>query len=337
MDSVLFQSQQVNERSQLAFIKREIRNLVKESFSETRTGEIDIVIAEMLSNLIKYASGGEMLYRLSSQHGDALFEVVCIDNGPGIKDVPSSSRDGFSSNNTLGQGLGAIARLSDFSQLYSQPGWGTIIYSRFTSNQQKLQTNKPPKFVVRCINVALPGQQVCGDGAAVRVLEDKVMVMAVDGLGHGPHAKDASDQAIRVFNTSMSCDPVELVREINLEIKKSRGLVGTVAVMDFENKTWEICGLGNVLTRLQKGLEYRNYISNNGIIGVNIPARLENTNWQLEKFQMMIFCSDGIKTKWDLVRYPSILKYDPMIIAAAIYKDHARRTDDMTVLIVKVT
>ncbi|MDO9377147.1 MAG: SpoIIE family protein phosphatase [Ferruginibacter sp.] len=337
MDNLLFESQLVTDRSQLAFLKREIHNLVKEKFSETRTGEIDIVVAEMLSNLIKYAGGGELLYRLCRHEEDNLFEVLCIDNGPGIKDVGFSSRDGVSTNNSLGQGLGAIARLSDFSQLYSQPGWGTIIYSRFTSNQQKGPTNKPSKLVVRCINVALPGQVVCGDGAAVRFLEDKVMILAADGLGHGPHAKDAVDQAIKAFRGTMSCDPAELVKEIHVEIKKSRGLVGTLAVINFDSKTWEVCGIGNIHTRLQKGLENRNYISNNGIIGVNIPTRLENTIWDLEKFQMMIFCSDGIKTKWDLVKYPSILKYDPMIIAAAIYKDHARRTDDMTVLIVKVT
>ena len=69
---------------------------------------------------------------------------------------------------------------------------------------------------------------------------------------------------------------------------------------------------------------------------MNIPGRLENAVWEMEKFQLMIFCSDGIKTRWDLVQYSGILKFDPMIIATAIYKDQARRTDDMTVLIVKV-
>ncbi len=333
MDKLLFTSHLVDERSQLAFIKREIHNVVKTVFSETRTGEIDIVVSEMLSNLIKYAATGEILYRMSNP---GVFELLCIDNGPGMKDVTYSSRDGVSTKNTLGQGLGSIARLSNHSQVYSQPKWGTIIYSKFINNEKQQISDDRKKIIFSCINVALPGQMVCGDGAAIRYLDDKVMILAADGLGHGPHAKDAVDKAVDVFNNSMSCDPVELVREINAVIKKTRGIVGTVAVIHLQNKKWEICGIGNVLTRLQKGLEFKNYISNNGIIGVNIPPRLENAVWDMEKFQLLIFCSDGIKTRWDLAKYPSILKYDPMIIAAALYKDHARRTDDMTVLIVKV-
>lgn len=320
----------------MAFIKREIHNLVKPAFNESRTGEIDIVIAEMLSNVIKYSGKGEILYRLNEDEGQCLFEVICMDSGPGMKDVSFYSRDGVSTKNTLGQGLGAIARLSSFSQIYSQPGWGTIIYSRFVNTLKHANVSEHSKLLIRCINVAMPGQLVCGDGTEVRFLEDKVMLFVGDGLGHGPNAKDAVDKSIKVFNSSTSCDPAEMIREMNVEVKKSRGLVGTVAIADLQKKKWEICGIGNIYSRMQKGLEFRNYISHNGIISVNIPARLENTVWDMEKFQLIILCSDGIKTRWDLNKYPSILKFDPMIIAAAIYKDHARHTDDMTVFIAKV-
>lgn len=337
MDNLLFKSYVIDDRSQLAFIKREIHNLVKSEFEEHRVGEIDIVVAEMLSNVIKYAQRGEILYRLNPGKEVSLFEIICIDNGPGMKDVNASTRDGFSTKNTLGHGLGAITRLSHFSQIYSQPGWGTIIYARFFSGDEPIPQGLHAKLNVRCINLALPGQHVSGDAIAVRLLEDKILLFAGDGLGHGPFAKDAVDKAIIVLKKTMSTDASQIIREMNSEIKKSRGLVGTVAVMDIDKKKWEICGIGNIHTRLQKGLEYRNYISNNGIISVNIPGRLENAVWDMEKFQLMIFCSDGIKTHWDLARYPSILKYDPMIIAAVIYKDQGRRTDDMTILIVKVT
>ena len=84
MDNLLFQSQKIDDRSQLAFIKREIHNLVKPFFSISRTGEVDLVIAEMLSNVIKYAGSGEILYRISKDNRNDLLEVICIDNGPGI-------------------------------------------------------------------------------------------------------------------------------------------------------------------------------------------------------------------------------------------------------------
>src|SRR6187402_2856532 len=131
MDNILFQSYIIEERSYASFIKREIHNLVRPHFTEQRTGEIDIVVSEMVSNLIKYATRGELLYRLSLQEDEPVFEVICIDSGPGIKDINHAMKDGISSKSTLGHGIGAIQRLSNFSQIYSQPDWGTIVYSQF--------------------------------------------------------------------------------------------------------------------------------------------------------------------------------------------------------------
>jgi anti-sigma regulatory factor (Ser/Thr protein kinase) len=249
MDKLLFKSFIIDDRSQLAFIKREIHNLVKPVFSVQRTGEIDIVVAEMMSNIIKYAARGEILFRLQEIAHSFLFEAICIDNGPGMKDVLISSRDGMSTKNTLGHGLGSIARLSNFSQVYSQPDWGTIVYTQFINNGDQLPNRGYPGIIARCLTVALPGQLVCGDGTAIRILDGKIMFFVGDGLGHGPHAKDAADKAIGIFNSSMSCDPVEIIREMNGGLKKSRGLVGTVAVMDTERKKWELCGIGNIYTR----------------------------------------------------------------------------------------
>jgi anti-sigma regulatory factor (Ser/Thr protein kinase) len=334
MDNILFQSYTIEERSYVSFIKREIHNLVRPYFTETRTGEIDIVISEMCSNLIKHAKKGELLYRLSTEEEQPVFEVICIDNGPGIKDISHSMKDGVSTKSTLGQGMGSITRLSNFSQFYSLPDWGTIAYSKFYNNPD--YKTPQAKVLVRCINLAKPGEKVSGDGMHVRLLNDRAMILMGDGLGHGEHAKDAVDKAIDAFKTSMNGDPSELIRELNVHLKKTRGMVATIAVLNYETRQWELCGVGNISTRLQRGLEYKNYICNNGIIGLNIPTRLENNILEAEKFQQLILCSDGIKTRWELMRYPSILKYDPMILAAVIYKDHARQTDDMTILIVKV-
>jgi len=335
MDNILFQSYIIEERSYASFIKREIHNLVRPHFTEQRTGEIDIVVSEMVSNLIKYATRGELLYRLSIQENTPVFEVICIDSGAGIKDINHSMKDGISSKNTLGQGIGSILRLSNFAQIYSLPNWGTIVYSQFLNSLDSVKSSNS-NTLVRCINVAMPGEKVSGDGGSVRHVGNKTLVFLGDGLGHGEFAKEAVDKAIETFTNSNYAEPSEIIREIHAAVKKTRGLVGTIGVLDHQNKEWHISGIGNIATRMQRGLEYKNYTSYNGIIGLNIPGRIENNQYEMEKFQQLILCSDGIKTRWDLMHYPTILKYDPMILAAAIYKDHSRRTDDMTILIVKV-
>lgn len=334
MDNILFQTYSIEERSYVSFIKREIHNLVKLVFSEQRTGEVDIVVAEMTSNLIKHAQKGKLLYRLGTEDERPVLEVICLDNGPGIRDLIYSMKDGISSKNTLGQGLGSIRRMSNVSQIYSLPDWGTIVYSKFYNDPEYQPLKKD--VLVRCINLAKPGEKVSGDSAYVKLLKDKTLVLCGDGLGHGYYAKDAVDTAIAAFKESMSDDPAQIIRELNSAVKKTRGLVATVAVLDHKTKQWQICGVGNIHTRMQRGIECKNYICNNGIIGLNIPNRLENAHFTMEKLQQLILCSDGIKVKWDLIRYPGILKYDPMVLAAVVYKDHARHTDDMTILITKV-
>ncbi|MEO3405704.1 hypothetical protein AAFN85_17460 [Mucilaginibacter sp. CAU 1740] len=60
------------------------------------------------------------------------------------------------------------------------------------------------------------------------------------------------------------------------------------------------------------------------------------SNTLLDEFNQVMLCSDGIKTRIDLAKYPLMYKYDLSVLAAAIYKDHARKNDDMSVIIAKV-
>jgi anti-sigma regulatory factor (Ser/Thr protein kinase) len=78
-------------------------------------------------------------------------EVISIDNGPGIADIKKMMVDGSSTKQTLGNGLGAIQRLSDKFDIYSQKDWGTIILSRIFQNHLAYYI---PKFTtdVRPIN-----------------------------------------------------------------------------------------------------------------------------------------------------------------------------------------
>lgn len=334
MDNILFNSYIIEERSYVSFIKRELHNMALPHFSATRVAEIDIVVSEITSNLIKHAQKGELLYRLSFQNEVPVLELICIDNSTGIKDLSHAIKDGNSSKDTLGQGLGSITRLSNLAQFYSLPDWGTVVYMVFYNDPDHFTPRN--KVEARILNVALPGERVSGDGAYIKHYQDKTLMFVGDGLGHGPLAKEAVDKAIAAFTTSMSADPALIIREINIAVKHTRGLVGTVAIIDHQAKRWQMCGVGNIAVRLQKGIEGKSYIGNNGVVGMNLPGRLENNTYDLEKLQFMIFCSDGIKTRWDIMKYPGILRYDPMLLAAVLYKDHGRKTDDMTIVIVKV-
>jgi hypothetical protein len=123
---------------------------------------------------------------------------------------------------------------------------------------------------------------------------------------------------------------------LDTSIKKTRGAVGAVAVFDKKERKWKICGVGNIQTRFCNPMLVKNHMSYNGIIGMNVPRTLNTQEINHEKGQLLIMCSDGLKTKWDVLQYPAIWRYDPSILAAVLIKDFGRFTDDTSVAVCKI-
>ncbi len=336
MVNVPFTQYKIEDRSYISLVKREIHALLnRQGFSASRTGEADIIVSELTSNLIKHAGQGEVLYRVVEWEDDLCFEIYCIDNGPGM-DVNLMMRDGASSSNTLGHGLGALNRLSTLFQVYSMRKWGTVVFSRLLRKRVNIEKRPRKKEVMlKGLQVNIPGEAVCGDGYWLKETGDGVQIFLGDGLGHGQHAHDAVQEAIEAFKECSETSPVEILRYIHQKVRRTRGLVGTVITMD-RKRDLKLCGIGNISTRLCNGISSRNYLSNNGILGLNMPNTMNDVLASGEDYQYIIMCSDGIKTRWDLNKYVGFFKCDAAIQAGIIYKDNARGTDDMTVLIGKI-
>lgn len=335
MDSTPFSSYRIDDRSYVSFVKREIHNLVVNfGFSSQRAGEVDIIVSELTSNLIKYAAVGELLYRTGIDEGGKFFEMFCLDGGPGITNISRMMQDGNSSSGTLGEGLGAIKRLSNVFQLYSRPGWGTVAYCKVNESALPQVRKKLADFGV--VNVCSPGEMVSGDGYFVKQSRDGLLVFMADGLGHGMNAWEAAQEAISALQQCREESPAAMLRYIHPLVKKTRGLVATIAVLNLASAQWKLCGIGNISTRIYTGLQCKNYTPYNGIVGHNIPRTLNDSVVPVEKHQALVMHSDGLRTRWNLNELPALLKYNPSVIAGVLFKDNARRNDDMTILAGKI-
>jgi anti-sigma regulatory factor (Ser/Thr protein kinase) len=334
-----FTSYTIEERSYVAYLKREIHNEVQQAnFSPMRVGEIDIIVSEMCSNLVKHAGGGDILYRtFNSDNDQSTFEIIALDKGPGIPDLQRMIKDGASTTKTLGQGLGAMERLSNLFQIYTIPEWGTILYAKVTTLVSTFARRESFELEVRGLCVPKPREIVSGDAYRVKKTKSDIRIFVGDGLGHGQHAHEAVMLASNFFFESNETNPVDMIRQMHEKVRKSRGLVATIAILDRSLNEWKICGVGNILTRLYQGITYKNYMSYNGTIGLNIPTSMNSSKFAAERNQFLVMASDGIRTRWDLSKFPSILKYDNMVMAAAVYKDFNRGTDDASVVIAKVS
>lgn len=332
-----FSTYKIDDRSLIAFIKREIHNLALQlGFTPHRAAETDIIVAELTSNLIKYANGGELLYRANFTGEYNEIEIYCLDKGIGFENVAKIMNDGYSSSNTLGHGLGSIKRLSNDFQIYSMKNWGCVQYVRIC---EKPELQLPPLkngLNYTTIAVNYPGEKLCGDGYYIKQTTKGFQIFVGDGLGHGESANEAVEAAIKAFRQTIETQPSEILRDIHSKVKKTRGLVATIASVDYKSETWSICGIGNINTRIYNGLENKTYTPYNGIIGHNIPRTLNNTVVPYKRHQIIIMHSDGLRTKWSLNDLTSIFKQSPAIIASALYKENIRGTDDATILVGKI-
>jgi len=324
-----------DDRSYFSLIKKDIHKLVTDAgFPANKVNEINLVVSELTSNLQKHATGGaEILVAVCNEEGRSYVEIICIDNGPGIADVNKALADGYSSVSTLGHGFGSMRRLSDKFDIYSQLGWGTIVLMRIYKSAHKKEREIA---TLHPLVIAKPGETDSGDGFYYQSTKQGFKILVADGLGHGKDANFAVNEAVHQFRLCPSNSAVENIRFIHQGIKKTRGIVANVILFNKEEQKWTIAGVGNIATRLMSGLAQRNYIPYNGIIGHNVPGTMNDVHYTHEEYNLFISCSDGIRSRWDTQKFPMIHKADPMILAAAIYKEYARRTDDMSVIVCKL-
>ena len=155
-------------------------------------GRVALIVSELAKNLVKHSKDGEIL--VSPLDGAGGVEIVALDRGPGIEDTREALRDGYSSKGTTGTGLGAVSRVADEFDIFSAPGQGTVALARVLAAGAA-----PRSCSFGVVSVPLGGETVSGDGHAVVASGDRRRILVVDGIGHGPDAKEAADTAIGVF------------------------------------------------------------------------------------------------------------------------------------------
>jgi len=109
-----------------------VRQAVRASAVEIGLGLVDqtkIVTAasELARNTVVYGGGG--IARIETVHvtGRRGLRLTFEDHGPGIPDVDAALRDGFTTGNGLGLGLGGAKRLSNEFRITSRPREGTSV------------------------------------------------------------------------------------------------------------------------------------------------------------------------------------------------------------------
>ncbi|MEV4638006.1 SpoIIE family protein phosphatase [Actinoplanes sp. NPDC049548] len=293
---------------------------------ELRTADLSIVVAEAAGNLVKHADEGLLLLRVVRAGGEAGVEIVAIDRGPGMADVRHAVGDGHSTAGTLGIGLGAIVRQASWSDLHSVPGRGTVLAA------QVWPRSAPEPAWAAGITRPLTGEPVSGDAYAVRVADGRHQVMVCDGLGHGPLAHAAAQEAVRVFSGAPATPPAALLDTLHRTLSHTRGAALAIAELDPDRQQVRYAGLGNISgTVLAPDGGRRGMVSLPGIAG-HQRRQIREYEYPLAPDAVVLMHSDGVVDRWNPTDYPALLSHSPQVVAATVLRDAGTRRDDAGVL-----
>jgi anti-sigma regulatory factor (Ser/Thr protein kinase) len=296
----------------------------------TRTADLAIVAAELTSNLVKHADDGVLLLRPVRLGGRAGVELVAIDAGPGMADLTLSSRDGHSTAGTLGIGLGAIMRQTDWFDGYSRPGKGTVLAAQVWPTKAA-----PEQSWANALTRPLTGESVSGDGYAVRVADGRHQVLVCDGLGHGPLAAAATDAALAAFRAAPAGSPAAVVQHLHRAMSHTRGAALAVAELVPDARLLRYAGLGNIAASVvAEGERRRGLVSLPGIAGHQRPV-VREYDYAFPAGASLVMHSDGVVDRWQLDDYPGLAGRAPLVMAATLLRDAGLRRDDACVLVAR--
>ena len=327
----------VSEQTQVGEARRAATRLATDhDLDETAVGRVALVVTELGNNLWRHAGGGRLLLGCRRDDDGCQLDVLSIDKGPGMSDVARCLRDGYSSGGSAGQGLGAVQRMSTDFSIFTQPGKGCVILSRiWVPSAAPAQAPSPrARFVHAGICLAAPGEFVSGDAWDIRIADGVASVIVADGLGHGPVAAQAADEAIQGFAKAAAGSPSAVIERLHPMLRSTRGAAVAVATVDANAGTVTYSGAGNIAGRMISGIEDRSLMSQHGTVGVQL-RRLQDVAYTWPDHAIVVMHSDGLATRWTLKDVGGLLNCDPAVIAGWLLREHTRGHDDVTVVVLK--
>ena len=253
-------------------------------------------------------------------------EVVAADVGPGIEDVAGALRGRASRPGSLGAGLSAVLELSDEVDVDVRLGEGTCVSAR------KFAAMVPSGRRVGVFGRPFPGEPVSGDDGGVVRSGGAIAVALVDGLGHGPLARDASSRARHVLVRHPDLPPSELLSFCDVALRGTRGAVMAAAQVDPNGLTF--AAVGDVGAHVYGPRGSKRFAATSAILGTRGGARrARDERQELEAWDVVVFFTDGVTSRLDLAGDRELLREHPIVVAAHVVERFARPNDDVLVIV----
>ena len=122
------ESAPVRTDTDVVLVRQQVRAWALElGFGLVDQTKIVTAASELARNTLIHGGGGTMRITLHNDGAKRGLELTFEDSGPGIADIPQALRDGYTTGNGLGMGLGGSKRLMNEFHIQSTVGKGTCI------------------------------------------------------------------------------------------------------------------------------------------------------------------------------------------------------------------
>jgi serine/threonine-protein kinase RsbT len=201
--------------------------------------------AEVAGNAWRHGGGGRVEIRPVDKPTRVGVAVRVVDTGPGIPDVTTAMRDGWSSAGSLGVGLPGARRLMDEFRIVPRPGGGTEV--EMTRWRQEDRSGPRRPFVDWA---AAPGPVAPGRRAVVCDFDGGVLIALVAGVGSD--ADVAARAAVEILARAASQSPIALAERCHSALASTGGTaLGLVSLSGIGPRaTW--LSLGKVSVAMRK-------------------------------------------------------------------------------------
>ena len=318
-------------------------------FDEVKTGEVAILVSELVTNVLKHAggSGRILMCCFRDNHNRLALEIWCCDNGNGIPDPEKALTDGYTGKQSLGIGLGTIRRFSDLFELQpiKDEGINNLYCNLHTEYTHCLRIVKwVPEKIWKGNNRSIswgatscckPGETLNGDGYVVNHLTPTRTVAAViDGLGHGKEANIATSIIKEQILLKSDLPPFDLIKYLHQAARGTRGAVIALMMINTELDKLSFIGIGNIEGFIISESGKKTLISFGGILGHNIRSPHIH-EFPFSKGDTVCLYSDGIHSRWNTndINW----KENPQKISEYLITNYSRLNDDATVLVISHT
>lgn len=298
--------------------------------STTLIESVAIAASELVQNQLRHARRGKFAVRGIERDGVPGLEIVAADMGRGIADPVMALEGPGPSSTSLGSGLSGARRMTHEIDVDVRSGEGTCVRAR------RFAEALPKRREIGVLGRPCDTESESADHAAFVRDGEKVVLAVVDGVGHGPLARNASYGAIAAFLKHTRLPPADVLKECDAAITGTRGAVMAVLTVDEGTSVAEHGAIGNVMTRIERFRASRLFSGASATLGIRGPKRRPFAeSIPLDAADVIMMYTDGISSRVDLSAESELLREHPLVIAQRIMSKYSRSNDDALVLVAR--